>query len=379
MPLAKIPYPAAGDGILSDTPYSWTESKVHVPYESAVAEDDGEALSRKGKYRTSSRRSSIARWENWLSGFAPSALRPWLLNLPMLPTFALAYCLISALVLSGYIYTGFWKSLGFNAASSDSSLLDHIALDHLLTKVSALYPQPLQLVPNALLTPPASLTFSACLWINEADVEYIEGWAAEWRGPLSLLIATNATPASPEHNGLTDKLAALQRKHPPLKQNLFVHLLHLDSRTEPRPNSFLNLARLLAPSPRVVLFPGNLSVVPPKTLYQTLLHQLPSSSSAMTIQGHSRKRRPAVLTSKERTSFPFMPLAPLVLARDDSTWCTERFFAGMPRVMDWEECLWQVWLANFGDIEVRQVQGISSSNDAPGAVGSAAVVRLYSL
>ncbi|KAI9067083.1 hypothetical protein FKP32DRAFT_1564402 [Trametes sanguinea] len=307
----------------------------------------------------------------------------------MFPTFALVYCLVSAIVLSGYVYAGLCKSLGLNAAVPglyvlppvvyvtnacaciDSSPLEHVALDHLLAKVSSLYPQPIKLDPNALMTPPASLSFSACLWINEADVEYIEGWAAEWRGPLSLLIATNATPSSSEHTQLTAKLAALQRKHPPLKQNLFVHLLHLDPRTEARPNSFLNLARLLAPSPRVVLFPGNLTSVPPKTLYRTLLHQQPSSS-AMTIQGHARKRRPAVLTSKERTSFPFMPLAPLVLARDDSTWCTERFFAGMPRAMDWEECLWQVWLANFGDVEVRQVQGISSSIDAPGTAGNAA-------
>ena len=39
----------------------------------------------------------------------------------------------------------------------------------------------------------------------------------------------------------------------------------------------------------------------------------------------------------------------------------ERFFAGMSRASDWEECLWQVWLANFGDVEVRQVQGWSST------------------
>ncbi|CDO69308.1 hypothetical protein BN946_scf184976.g27 [Trametes cinnabarina] len=229
--------------------------------------------------------------------------------------------------------------------------------------------------PNILVTPPlASLSFSACLWINDENIEAIERWAAEWRGPISLLVATTATPSSPEHARLEAKFTTLQRKHPPLKQNLFVHLVHLDPRTELHPNSLLNLARLLAPSPRVVLFPGNLSAVPPKTLYRALLHQQPSSSSALTTQGHARRRRPAVLTSKERTSFPFTSLAPLVLARDDSTWCTERFFANMPRALDWEECLWQVWLANFGDIEVRQVPGISG--DASSAAENGVTVCL---
>ena len=131
--------------------------------------------------------------------------------------------------------------------------------------------------------------------------------------------------------------------------------------TEVHPNAFLNIARLLSPSPRTVLFPGNLTSVPPESLYKTLLAQQPSSSSALTSPGRKRKRRPVVLTLKDHNSCPFAPLAPLVMARDDSTWCTERFFAGMSRASDWEECLWQVWLANFGDVEVRQVQGWSST------------------
>ena len=191
-------------------------------------------------------------------------------------------------------------------------------------------------------------------------------------GPLSLLVTTSAQPSSPQQEKLTAKLAALQRKHPPLQKNLFVHFLHMETGMEVRPNAFLNLARLLAPSPRVVLFPGNLSVVPPKTLYRTLLHQQPSSSSAMAPGGRPRKRRPGIMTSRERTSFPFAPLAPLVLARDDATWCTERFFADMPRSADWEECLWQVWLGNFGDLEIRQVDGITGQ--APSTIENAAAV-----
>lgn len=38
-------------------------------------------------------------------------------------------------------------------------------------------------------------------------------------------------------------------------------------------------------------------------------------------------------------------------------WCTERFFAGLSRAADWEECLWQVWLSHFEVVEVKPVQG----------------------
>lgn len=177
-------------------------------------------------------------------------------------------------------------------------------------------------------------------------------------GSISLVVTTKAAPSSREHSALLSKLIQLSIQTPLLKQTLSVHIVHLSPTAEPQPNAFLNLARLLAPSPRVVLFPGNLSYAPPKNLYRTLIAQQPSSSSAMSQpSGRARKRRPVVLTLREHTSFPFASLAPLVMPRDDATWCTERFFAGMSRAADWEECLWQVWLANFGDVEIRQTQG----------------------
>ncbi|OJT09291.1 hypothetical protein TRAPUB_14288 [Trametes pubescens] len=239
-----------------------------------------------------------------------------------------------------------------------TSVLEGLPLDQLLAKVSSLHPLP-SVSANVLSITSDKPTLSAALWTAEGEVEHVESWAAEWRGPISLLVTTTAPPFSKQHTTLVAKLAAMQRKHPPLKQTFFVHLLHLDPATEVHPNAFLNIARLLAPSPRVVLFPGNLSAVPPKTLHSLLLHQQPTSSSAMTPRGRPRGRKPAVLTDNERTSFPFAALAPVVLARDDVTWCSERFFAGMTRAADWEECLWQVWLASFGGLEVRQVPGLA--------------------
>ncbi|KAI0645436.1 hypothetical protein C8Q79DRAFT_1001045 [Trametes meyenii] len=272
----------------------------------------------------------------------------------MLPTFVMGYCLFSVLVLTGYLYRDLWTPApGLKPLTLEQFGLAEIPLDHLLSKLSSLHTH---VDTNVLSTVSKNPALCACLWTTDENVEYIESWAAEWRGPISLLVTTTEKPSSREYSVLSTKLATIQRKHPPLKHAFFPHIIHLNSTSDAHPNALINLARLLAPSPRVVLFPGNLSEIPPKTLYSTLLHQQPTSSSAMT---STRKRRPAVLTDHARTSFPFAPLAPLVLARDDATWCTERFFAGMSPSADWEECLWQVWLANFGDLEVRQVPSLA--------------------
>ncbi|RPD63864.1 hypothetical protein L227DRAFT_584354 [Lentinus tigrinus ALCF2SS1-6] len=228
-----------------------------------------------------------------------------------------------------------------------------------MSKVSSL--RPVLLDPDVLSTPVEAQVLSACLWTTDDDVDLVPTWAARWAGPVSLLVTTFAVPSSAEHIGLLAKLAHIQKDHASLRTRLMVHVLHLAPAAELQPNAFLNLARLLSPSPRTVLFPGNLSYAPPKTLYKTLVSQQPSSSSALSPAGRTRKRKPVVLTSKDHMSFPFASLAPVMIARDDSTWCTERFFAGMSRAGDWEECLWQVWLANFGGVEVKQVQGWTSS------------------
>ncbi|KAI0745440.1 hypothetical protein C8Q76DRAFT_606650 [Earliella scabrosa] len=241
------------------------------------------------------------------------------------------------------------------------STLNGIPLDHILSKLSTIRPSPILLDPDVLSTRVESPALSACAWISEVEVETMIEWATRWSGPVSLVVTTTAVPSSANHIALLAKLAYLRNGTPSLKTTLLVHVLHLEPATEVHPNAFLNIARLLSPSPRTVLFPGNLTSVPPESLYKTLLAQQPSSSSALTSPVRKRKRRPVVLTLKDHNSFPFAPLAPLVMARDDSTWCTERFFAGMSRASDWEECLWQVWLANFGDVEVRQVQGWSST------------------
>lgn len=126
-----------------------------------------------------------------------------------------------------------------------------------------------------------------------------------------------------------------------IKYKLSAHVLHLAGGSTPNPNAFLNLARVLAQTPTVVLFPGDLSVAPPKTFQRMI------SSSA-------DSRKPVVFNTRGRAAFPFSALSPVLLERDSPAWCTERFFPALSRSADWTECLWQLWLENFGAVEVRQ-------------------------
>jgi hypothetical protein len=118
------------------------------------------------------------------------------------------------------------------------------------------------------------------------------------------------------------------------------HLLHLAPHTPDNPNAFLNLARAFAPTTAVILFPGNLTVAPPKTFQRSL-------SSVHLFN------KPVIFSTRGKNVFPFNTLSPVLLDRDSPVWCSERFFAGGSRVADWAECLWQLWLENFGNIDVR--------------------------
>ncbi|TBU29597.1 hypothetical protein BD311DRAFT_720403 [Dichomitus squalens] len=313
--------------------------------------EDGRHIPRRARaYSHSTRNSLLHHVDTWLYSILPTTLRS------SIPTLALLYCVLSVWLFSGYITFG----LGYLSRASDThvspqepSVLESLPQDHLLSKVSSLHT--LTLDPDVLGTQIDRSVFSACIWATEEELDMIVPWAERWTGPLSLLVTTTASRGSPRHGALLSNLVKLQAKNSVLQQTLSAHILHLGPSMEARPNAFLNLARLLSPSPQAVLFPGNLSYTPPKNLHKSLMAQQSYSSSAMA--GQIPNRKPVVLTMRDHTSFPFTPLAPLVLSRDDSTWCTERFFYNVSRSTDWEECLWQVWLENFGDLEVKALQG----------------------
>lgn len=126
------------------------------------------------------------------------------------------------------------------------------------------------------------------------------------------------------------------------KYKLSAHVLHLAPGTPANPNAFLNLARAFAQTPMVALFPGNLSVVPSKTFQRSI-----ASSSSFSAD------KPVIFSLRGRATFPFTPLSPVLMDRDNPVWCTERFFPGLSRSADWTECLWQIWLESFGSVDVH--------------------------
>ncbi|KAH9942343.1 uncharacterized protein BXZ73DRAFT_97756 [Epithele typhae] len=271
---------------------------------------------------------------------------------------SLVYCTLSLALFSGFLTTSLsTRLLGTSLPPQEST-----SLAHLLSKASPLLSPPTSLDPNVLSTkldenPP----LSACLWITEDEVELVPRWAERWTGPISLLITTPSPRGSARHKALLSALFLAQKRHPSLRRTLVAHVLHAPPNAEPHPNALLNLARLLAPSATVALFPANLSATaPPKTLFRSLSGPLPHADANAHRTGGEATA--TVLTRRGRASFPFAAGAPLVLPRDAPTWCTERFFGGGggdggAREREWEQCLWQVWLAAFGEVGVRQTQG----------------------
>jgi hypothetical protein len=159
-------------------------------------------------------------------------------------------------------------------------------------------------------------------------------------GPISLLVTTTGIHSSAPHRKLLEKLSNL-KAHLPVEvaQFLSLHILYINSKSNESPNAYLNLARLFSRTDHVMLFPGNFSILPPPTLFETLLSQL-----------QRRPTRLAIISNQNDTMFPFPTLTPAIVSNDHSMWCTERFFLSSSRDFDWDACLWQLWLNSFGDV-----------------------------
>ena len=118
-------------------------------------------------------------------------------------------------------------------------------------------------------------------------------------------------------------------------------LAHPKSSTGERPNAYLNLPRLVSETNHIVLFPKLLPELRPTITY---------SHFRNATHLHSRNT-PAVLTASRKIyGFPFSPFSPLVVHRDDTMWCDERFdFFGSPSVA-WEERFCQFWITKRGGL-----------------------------
>lgn len=134
-----------------------------------------------------------------------------------------------------------------------------------------------------------------------------------------------------------------------------VHLLYLDPTSQSEaPNAYLNAARLFATTNQVLLFPGNLSILPPP------VNSLPPAfSRGFSVFYNNPGYSDQTLALTQDFPFSDPTLAPVLTRQDSFTWCTERGSAlhlsqdpTSRRVLEWELCLWQLWLNAFGDVEI---------------------------
>jgi len=172
---------------------------------------------------------------------------------------------------------------------------------------------------------------------SDYKVVYLDSLLTVSVGPISLLITTTMMHSSATHQKLLEKLSDLKAYLPvQVAQFLSLHILYINPKSSESPNAYLNLARLFSRTDHVMLFPGNLSILPPPTLFETVSSQL--------------QRRPTRLAIISNQNDTFPTLAPTLVSNNHSTWCTERFFLSSSRDFDWDACLWQLWLNSFGDV-----------------------------
>ena len=170
------------------------------------------------------------------------------------------------------------------------------------------------------------------------------------RGPISLLIITSAAPDTSAHNSISRRLSSLRSSGIFFQSPLASVSIHLLYSPIPLPrqthNAHINLARLYARTPLVVLFPLGLACLPSHSLYPSLLAAKISHSLIIPrLPWPAEQQQNAPVRPKDRdTGLPFTNESALLIRRSDPLWCTERFFVPNPK--EWTECLWQLWLSH---------------------------------
>ncbi|KAJ7783283.1 hypothetical protein B0H16DRAFT_1710078 [Mycena metata] len=251
---------------------------------------------------------------------------------------ALVYCFLSVIFTS----TALYKYLYLRTAARMRneivpSSFEFLSAEQRLSRISSYLGGDSQMFePYIILpaSPPAGIT--ACLWTNDdgdAGFRLLVSWASQWPGPISLVMTTETQPHSIQHQQLIQRIKPL-RDHPSLS-SLSLHLIHTTHNGH-SPSAYLNLARLYANSRTVMLFPANISNLLPSNFYSALASRL-----------HLPIRKPLLVTSLVTSAFSIPDLTPVVLPRNYPVWCTERGFLAS-RTSDWEDCLWQLWLEEYG-------------------------------
>lgn len=177
--------------------------------------------------------------------------------------------------------------------------------------------------------PSSKSDLTACLWIEDARIEEAFASATTWPGPVSLIVVTTNAPNSTVYKNLLGHLTAKCAS-----SNTSVHVLHVSSVVGGSSNAYLNMARFFARTSQVVLFPDGI----PKLDHALWLDKLPVDISY-----------PVLLSNSTHRSFSPRLLAPVLLPRDHPVWCAERFYMFGSRILDWEDCLWKLWLESAGE------------------------------
>jgi hypothetical protein len=152
-------------------------------------------------------------WDEYTGSWLDNGLGPGQL-LPLPQTFrqrsrwkwvAVLYCCLSIFLLSGRLLSMF-SSRAFPqqhaAVSSESrhtipfamfakqtqairqqvSPLQSLQSDHLITKLTSIYPGPLALRPHVLRATADASSITACLWAQDKDIALLPTWASRWKG-----------------------------------------------------------------------------------------------------------------------------------------------------------------------------------------------------
>ena len=166
-------------------------------------------------------------------------------------------------------------------------------------------------------------------------------------GPISVILSVNSSHDLEVAPTLLKRFMEAP-SNGPLPNPRISYLVYLKGSVGEQPNAYLNLARLISQTSHVVLFPQPLPELYPAIVYSHFDNTTHLCS----------RNTPVVLTaSRKNSKFPFSPFSPLMVHRDDTTWCDERFDFFESPFVAWEECLWQFWITKHGGL-----QSITSKN-----------------
>lgn len=176
-------------------------------------------------------------------------------------------------------------------------------------------------------------------------------------GPVSLVLTTTTPLQLPQQKilALAKKISKLSRSRIQNDSWLSLHLVHVKPTEQENPNAYVNLARIFADTEQVALFP--------RVLFGTDAHAI---HYLFEKYAHLEQEfKPAVVTTLTNTSFPFAPFSPVLLHRNDSMWCDERFALWSSGSFDWEECLWQLWIVKHGAVKALPFAALTWPEEIP--------------